>query len=114
MYYMKGIGFFHLHKRTRGSQALEPYPSPRFWIRLLDKMAIAAGVIGPIMTLPQIWQIYHFQDATGVSALSWGAFAILDIPFILYGFVHKNTLIQVTYVLWLVVNLIVAAGAMMY
>ncbi|MBI2030257.1 hypothetical protein HYT05_01400, partial [Candidatus Kaiserbacteria bacterium] len=91
---MKGIGLFHMSKRRRGSKSLEPYPSPNIWIKLLDKTAVMAGIIGPIMTLPQIWQIYHFQNAAGVSALSWGAFAILDIPFILYGFVHKNTLIQ--------------------
>ena len=111
---MKGIGLFHIHKRRRGDKELEPYPSPNIWIKLLDKTAIMAGIIGPIMTLPQIWQIYHFQNAVGVSALSWGAFAILDIPFILYGFVHKNTLIQITYILWLTVNLVVTVGAILY
>lgn len=111
---MKGLGLFHISRRKRGGKALEPYPSPNIWIKLLDKTAIMAGIIGPIMTLPQIWQIYHFQDATGVSALSWGAFAVLDIPFILYGFVHKNTLIQITYVLWLFVNLVVTVGAILY
>jgi len=103
-----------MHRRKRGNKTLEPYPSPHIWVRILDNAAIAAGIIGPVMTLPQIWQIYHFQNAAGVSALSWFSFAVLDIPFILYGIAHKNKLILVTYILWFVVNLAVAAGAVMY
>jgi len=103
-----------MSKRKHASKRTEPYPSPHIWVRLLDKTAIAAGIIGPAMTFPQIYQIYHYQIATGVSAISWGSFALLDIPFIVYGFAHKNTLIKITYVCWLVVNTMVAVGAIMY
>lgn len=111
---MKGIALHHIDKRKRGGKTLEPYPSPNRWIRLLDKAAIAAGIMGPVMTIPQIWQIFYFHNATGVSALSWGSFMLLDIPFILYGLAHKNNLIFFTYTFWFAVNLTVAAGAIMY
>lgn len=111
---MKGVALYHIHRRKRGAQALEPYPSPRLGVWLLDKVAIAAGIIGPVMTIPQIWQIFYFHSAMGVSALSWAAFAFLDIPFILYGIVHKNGLILVTYTLWVIANIAVTAGAIMY
>ncbi|MBM3261465.1 hypothetical protein FJY93_03530 [Candidatus Kaiserbacteria bacterium] len=111
---MKGPVTIHLHRRKRGKKPSDPYPAPNFWIRLLDRTAIVAGFIGPIMTLPQIGEIYYFHNAAGVSALSWGAFAVLDLPFILYGFVHKNTLIKITYIGWLVANTAVAVGAIIY
>lgn len=111
---MKGIALYHIHKRKRGARGLEPYPSPKLWVRLLDRVAIAAGIIGPIMTIPQIWQIYYFQHAADVSALSWMSYAILDIPFILYGIIHKNKMILVTYILWFIVNVTVVVGVVIY
>lgn len=104
----------HVHRRKRGARNLEPFPSARMSVQLLDHIAIAAGIIGPIMTLPQVYQIFALQNAAGVSAVSWGAFAILDIPFILYGVVHRDRLIIVTYILWIVMNTAVAAGAIIY
>ena len=111
---MKGIVSYHIERRRRGAKNLEQYPSPNFWIRFLDKIAVAAGVVGPLMTVPQIWQIFYFHNAGEVSVLSWAAFGLLDIPFILYGIVHKNRLILVTYILWCMANLTVAVGAIIY
>ncbi|MEK7601323.1 MAG: hypothetical protein AAB480_02225 [Patescibacteria group bacterium] len=110
---MKGV-LHHLHLRKRGAHGTEPFPSKKAGIRLLDHVALAAGIIGPAMTLPQIYQIFHFHNATGVSVLSWAAFAILDIPFILYALVHRNSMLVTTYTLWLVANLTVAFGALYY
>ncbi|HVM73642.1 MAG TPA: hypothetical protein VMU13_02050 [Candidatus Paceibacterota bacterium] len=113
---MKGIASHHLHgrKRIRKTKTLEPYPSSKHLVRLLDRVAIVAGILGPVMTLPQIWQIYHFHDAQGVSLISWVAYGFLDMPFVLYGFVHKDRLIQITYILWCTANLAVATGAIIY
>lgn len=66
------------------------------------------------MTIPQIVKIYLYQDAAGVSILSWGMFALLDTPWILYGLVHKELPIFINYSLWFVMNLIVCIGAIMY
>ncbi|OGC87469.1 hypothetical protein A3C20_02355 [Candidatus Kaiserbacteria bacterium RIFCSPHIGHO2_02_FULL_55_25] len=110
---MKSV-LHHLHLRKRGAHNTEPFPSKNAGIRLLDNVATAAGVIGPVMALPQIYQIYFLHNAAGVSALSWTAFGILNIPFILYGFVHKDRLILRTYILWCAVNLTVAFGAVFY
>lgn len=96
------------------SRALEPYPARSAWKRLLDKAVYAAGVIGPVMTIPQIALIYIGQDATGVSPISWLAWALLDIPWILYGLAHKERPIVMTYSLWLVCNLLVFVGAILY
>ena len=104
----------HLHLRKRVSRNLEPYPSSKFWIRVLDRVVFTGGVIGPVMTIPQLMLIYGEKDASGVSAISWFAWAGLNIPWILYGFVHKETPIVITYTLWFCTNLIVAVGAVLY
>ena len=95
--------FFHLHflKRPRN-------------LRMLDRVIYAVGVIGPLFTIPQLVKIYYLQDASGVSALSWGAYALSDIPWILYGMAHREGPITFTYSLWLVFNTLVFVGTIIY
>lgn len=105
---MHGLAHKHLHQHKS---------QPRInslWIVVLEKITIAAGVIGPLMVIPQIYKIYAYHNANGVSALSWFAFGILDIPFILYGYAHKDKPIILTYILWCVANFVVALGAIIY
>ena len=106
---MHGLIHRRLHQEKKtGAQA------QTFWMRTLEKTTIIAGVIGPVMTLPQIFKIYYAHNAAGVSAVSWFAFGILDIPFILYGAAHKDRPIIVTYILWLIANFAVGIGALVY
>src|SRR3989344_8886707 len=105
------VPFRHLHLRKRIYKSLEPYPARTFWKRILDRSVFLVGVIGPIMTIPQIMLIYVGRNATGVSPVSWFAWALLDIPWILYGLVHREPPIILSYSLWLFCNLVVFFGA---
>ena len=104
----------HLHLRKRISKGLEPFPARTAWLRLLDRAIYAVGIVGPLATLPQIYKIYSTQDATGVAPLSWGIYALFDIPWIFYGLAHKEKPIVLTYSLWLFFNALVSAGAVVY
>ena len=108
------MAFRHLHLRKRIFKSLEPYPARTFPKRLLDALVFAVGVIGPLMTIPQIILIYANRDASGVSALAWFAWGIMDIPWIVYGVIHREPPIVVTYSLWFVGNVLVAYGALIY
>jgi len=105
---------WHLHLRKRISKALEPYPSRHFWKWLLDGVVYTVGIIGPVMALPQILLIYGGRDATGVSSVAWFSWALMDIPWILYGIVHKERPIIITYTLWLACNVLIGIGAIIY
>ncbi len=110
---MDGLIRHHIHKRkNEGSYPLSP--DSNIWMKVLEKATIAAGVIGPIMVIPQIYTIYSSHSAAGVSTVSWFAFAILDIPFLIYGIVHKDKPIVITYALWMIANFIVAIGAVIF
>ncbi len=82
--------------------------------KTLARITTIAGTIGPLTVIPQIYKIYFVGNADGVSALSWFAFAMLDIPFILYGAFNKDKPIVITYTLWFIANLTVAIGATIY
>ncbi len=125
---MKASGLQHLSKRKRKTWKLnrklglfrsenkkfEVYPSNKFWIDFLDKSLVFIAIIGPLTTFPQIWKIFSLKSAAGISILSWGSWAILDLPWILYGFIHKDKPIIVAYILWFITNLVVVIGAILY
>jgi uncharacterized protein with PQ loop repeat len=102
----------HTHKAQKKLQA--PTERPEFWMRVLNRATLAAGIIGPLTDIPQILKILSTQNATGVSALAWGATAILDIPFLIYGIVHKDKAISITYTLWLIGNILVVVTTLIY
>ena len=104
----------HLHLRKRMAGNIEPYPARTFGRRFLDVTVYAAGILGPVMSLPQVILVYVGQDVAGISVISWLGWAILDIPFIIYGFAHKERPIIITYTLWMLINLSVAIGAVIY
>jgi uncharacterized protein with PQ loop repeat len=81
---------------------------------MLDAVVYVVGIVGPIMILPQIWLIYSTHNAAGVSAVSWFGWAVADIPWILYGLVHKERPIVIAYTLWCIGQLVVAIGAILY
>mgnify|MGYP001612382710 FL=1 len=104
----------HLHVRKRISKFLEPYPARTALKRLLDKAVYAVGILGPIMTIPQILLIYTNRDASGGAAISWFMWTLFTIPWILYGLVHRERPIVITYLLWFFTNMIVFIGAVLY
>jgi uncharacterized protein with PQ loop repeat len=108
---MQGLIHRHKHKRKSEAEIQEIY---EFWKKFLDRVTLVAGILGPLMVIPQIYKIFSEHNAAGVSVLSWGAFAILDVPFILYGIFHKDRPIVTTYALFCIANLIVTIGAIIY
>jgi len=83
-------------------------------MKFLERVTLVAGVLGPLMVIPQIIDIFSAQSADNVSLLSWSAFAILNTPFIIYGAVHKELPIILTYSLFFIANTIVVIGILLY
>jgi uncharacterized protein with PQ loop repeat len=109
---MKGL--YHLHLRARGARETEPYPARKVSLWVLDIIVLTAGVIGPLMTIPQILKIIVLHNAAGISTLTWGMYALLDIPWIVYGIAHASRPILLTYILWFLVNTFVAVEAILF
>jgi len=98
-------GLHHYHKRKG-----EIHPLTTF----VDKIIYFAGVLGPIMTLPQLLKIYMAKSAAGVSALSWFSYTIIAMVWLIYGIIHKEKPIIITYSLWIIMDGAIAVGAIMY
>jgi uncharacterized protein with PQ loop repeat len=103
----------HIHQRKR-QHVLSTYPHPNPWVRFLDRFLLVVAIVSPLVTAPQIYSIIASGSAAGVSRLTWSCFALFNIPWLVYGIVHKEKPIIVAYILWLIVNSAVVALTFIY
>lgn len=105
----------HLYRRKRQStKSLHPFPANSRGLRLLDKFVYTAGIISLLMMIPQLKLIYMAKNASGLEPMTWIVFALMDIPWIVYGLVHREPPLVFIYTMWLVANLLVFIGAVLY
>ncbi len=80
----------------------------------LDKTCLVFSILMPATTIPQIWSIYRNQNVEGLSLLMWVLYLIFVIPFLIYGIVHKEKPIIVLNILWIVAQLTIITGILIY
>ena len=107
-------GVHHFQRRKRIHLQHEQYPHPNKWKRLLDRMIYGVAIFGPVMTIPQLTKIWIEKNAAGVSALSWAAYLVAAIFWLIYGFAHKDKPIILTNILWIILHTLIVIGTLMY
>jgi len=80
----------------------------------MHRIVVVSSIIMPLTTLPQIYKIWAFQNATGISLITWTSYAILAIPLLIFSYVHKIKLIFFMNILWLIVYAAVITGTVRY
>jgi MtN3 and saliva related transmembrane protein len=104
----------HFHLRRRARLLRDPYPHYHPSVRMLDNIVLIAGILGPLLTLPQIYKIYVFKEVAGLSFISWFMYAVFNIPWVVYGVVHKAKPILYSQIGWMLTNAFVALGILLY
>lgn len=107
-------GLHHQSIRERIYKKLEPFPHPDTLKRVLDRLIFVIGFLSPLFTLPQVWEIWVYKNADGVSPVTWGALFIFAFFWLFYGIIHKEKPIIFMYTLWIIFNGLVALGAILY
>jgi len=111
---MNFLGLRHISKRKKITKKVEEYPSPKFWIGLFDRIILTIAVVGPLTALPQVWNVYANHVVSGLSLTSWSLWAFFNLFWAMYGFVHKEKPIILTYLLWFLMNSSIAIGILLY
>ena len=83
-------GAHHYSVRKRIYRKHEPFPHPKPLKRIVDRLAYVIGFIGPIMTIPQLRNIWIDHNASGVAPLSWAAYAFVACFWMVYGLAHRE------------------------
>ncbi len=100
-------GLHHYHKRKRKNHSNK-------FKKFLDKLIYVVGVVGPLTTLPQMLKIFIEKSAAGVSLISWIGYMICAIIGLIYGIVHKEKPIILVYIGWILTEVGVIVGTLMY
>ena len=121
-----GHGLHHLHKRKKQAdqlrrqgtrleaRSLEPYPHSDPLKRFIDYFIYFIAAIGPLMTIPQIVQVFSQKSAAGISLWAWGTYVFTAAFWLIYGLVHKDKPLIYSSIAWIVANGLVVVGAIIY
>lgn len=80
----------------------------------LESLMMIVAVVEPLMTIPQIIDIYTEPGNAHVSLLSWLLYMITSSMWVVYGLhIHSKPLIF-TGLLWLSMEVLVVAGLLLH
>ncbi len=103
-------GIHYYHKRKKSTKKVKDSDLKKF----VDKSIYIVALFGPLMTIPQLLKIWVDQNATGVSALSWSGYLIAALFWLFYGILHKEKPIILTNILWVVLEVFIVIGTLIY
>ena len=69
-----------------------------------------AAIIGPLVTLPQLIDIWNKGQDAGVSLVTWSGYLALSVFWLNYGIIKKEKPIIIANSLYLVINSIIVIG----
>jgi uncharacterized protein with PQ loop repeat len=108
------IGLHHLSRRKRIHLKHEPYPSPDRIKRFFDYMIYIVVFGGIIMTIPQVLKIWIDKNAAGLSLVTWISYLLFSFVWFFYGVVHKERPIIIGNFFWILLDLLIVIGTILY
>jgi len=112
-----GKGVHNLSKRRRHSErfrTLHDYPSKKRYVRAYDRFLLFFAVLAPLASIPQVAQVFFHRSVDGLSFSSWLAYALITIPWLVYGLIHREKPIIITYIMLLLLNSAIVVGIVIY
>ena len=76
-----------------------------------ERVIYLAVIAGPIMTLPQLYDIWVRHEKQ-VSVVSWVAYLVIAVVWLWWGFKHKELPIILVQVAWIALDLLIVIGLM--
>src|ERR1700704_5473146 len=70
----------------------------------LAKIVMVVAVVEPLMTLPQIIQIWTTRDVHSLSLITWVLYVFASCVWLLYGLKIHNKALAITGALWTLVD----------
>jgi hypothetical protein len=80
----------------------------------VNKAVMALGVVYPMATAPQVYNVWVLRHTAGFSGLTSGVGLAMAIMWTLYGVLHHNRTIWVINVLWIGLHAAMVVGLLRY
>lgn len=121
---MHGAGIHHHVQRKTALPFFQKIHSfiVRFWgnenkekiKKIFDKFIAVVGLIGPIMTTPQIINVWIHHQVEGLAIASWGTYVMTSSFWLIYGILHKERAIILVNIAWILANASVVTGILIF
>lgn len=74
-----------------------------------EKIMMPVIFVGPILSLPQLYNVW-FESSEGVSLITWGAYFVTQIFWLIHAFKYKDGANILGGILWLIVEFLIILG----
>lgn len=107
------LGLWHF--RRRSSPPESGFPTKRSVAKIaLDLLIYPAAIAAPLALLPQALALYETHDAAGLVLSTWVVLGLLNVLWLVYGWVHGERPIMLTNAALMVLNFAIALGVLLY
>lgn len=90
-----------------------PHKNHEKTLRTLDRCMYIIGLVGPVMTLPQVFDAYN-KHIQGLSLPTWFAYTIVSFLWFCYGAIHKEKPIIIANFLYFVFDASIVLAILFY
>lgn len=82
--------------------------------KTVDRLTYIVAIIEPVITIPQIVVIFRDRTAAGIAISSQIGYQLFTLIWLWYGIVHKEKVIIMYQVFWLVLQTLIIIGGLKY
>jgi len=72
------------------------------------------GILMPFFTLPQAYTALILKKVEGLSPVTWGFYLLSAVVFAIFGIIHKEKLLMLTYIPLAIVEVAVVIAIVSY
>jgi uncharacterized protein with PQ loop repeat len=81
---------------------------------IMDTLAYVASFLSLFLTLDQVRIVWINHNVSGVSLIAWAGYALSSAVWLAYGYMHKDRVLLITNILWVVMSALIVLGIFMY
>ena len=81
--------------------------------KVLDRLTYMSGVLLPLLTLPQAYTVLIDKETAGVSLFTWGFYLVSSSLFAVFGIIHKERLLIITYLPFTIIEAAIVTGLLL-
>jgi|SRR3989344_2943787 len=104
----------HYQQRKENERQVQVLPPRNKFSLFIDRIIYPVGLLGPVMTLPQLFEVWIHKSAGELSLITWGGWLILSLIWLTYGLIHKSRPIIISNILWVLIEFGVTLAILIY
>ena len=82
--------------------------------KALNAVIMVVATASPLITIPQLSDIYIKKTASGVSSITWLAYIFTSTIWLYYGIIHREKVIIINGILGVILATLIYIGTLLY